>query len=359
MALLLLLSAGCRQLLGFEGVAPGDAGSPLDDGRGDGPPVGCQGHDDCLSEACLPDGSCADEADVAYAAAGGSGTACTRTAPCARVSEALTTDRRIIKTSGRIGEPDPINLESDSYVFLADPGASLIREGIVGGPIFSFKNPTITIVGLEISNTSNGDAGIQIDNGVLTLDRVKVIGCAGRGLDVKASNLTITRSVFAANTLGGAVLEQTTFTISNSLFVNNGTPSSTVGGVRMSGTFDGSTFELNTVANNVTDSFNAIRSGVNCSEAFLARSNIVSGNEVSAACTFEHSLFDTMLPAGDGNLLGNPSFIVTDEPTSTKFYRITSESDAIDRGVSAIAFDIDGQPRPLGNAPDVGADEVQ
>jgi hypothetical protein len=281
------------------------------------------------------------------------------------VNDAIATGRSIVKISGPIAEVLEVVVNGQTLTFLADPGARLTRENSnVSGATFTLKQGTATIVGLEITNTINGQAGIEVVGGSLVLDRVTVTGCLGRGLDVTAATqLTISRSIFSANTLGGAALVDARFAISNSLFVRNGSQTSTVGGVRAIGAFD-STFELNTVADNLTSTVNTSTSAVNCSEGFTAHSNIVVGFNNAAAlapsCTFDHSLFTAAVPPGLGNLqASDPKFQNADTPSSSGFYRIKADSPAVDQGVSTIAFDIDGQPRPAGSAPDMGADEVQ
>jgi hypothetical protein len=366
LALLLLLSAGCRQLLGFEGLEPADVGSPAEDGRGDGPAVGCQVHGDCLSQACLPDGRCADESEVAYVASDGLGTTCVKAMPCGQVNDALGTKRAIVKISGTIAETLQIAIDNTTVSFLADPGARVTRlDNNLSGATFKIKEGSATIVGLEITNTITGQAGIDLEDGSLVLDRVRVTECQGRGLDVRrATELTISRSIFANNVLGGVVLQDARFAISNSLVVRNGSPTSAVGGVRANASEPGSTFELNTVADNVSNAANTSSSAVSCGEAFTAHSNIVRGfNDVAAlgsGCTFEHSLFTAAAPPGLGNLqTSDLKFQNVDTPSSSGFFRITATSPAVDQGVSTIAFDIDGQPRPAGAAPDMGADEAQ
>ncbi|MDX2089942.1 MAG: hypothetical protein SFX73_18950, partial [Kofleriaceae bacterium] len=44
---------------------------------------GCEAHSECPSDACLPDGTCALDTQVAYVAASGASTQCTQSSPCA------------------------------------------------------------------------------------------------------------------------------------------------------------------------------------------------------------------------------------------------------------------------------------
>ena len=66
---------------------------------------GCTEHSECASAVCLPDGSCAAETDVAYVTGGsGTGTTCTKAAPCATVTAALATPKATIKVTGAVVE---------------------------------------------------------------------------------------------------------------------------------------------------------------------------------------------------------------------------------------------------------------
>src|SRR4051812_123158 len=66
----------------------------------------CRAHAECLSDACLPDGSCADPASVAFVdSTGQDNLACLSTAPCPRFLEALMTRRPYVRIRGAIDDP--------------------------------------------------------------------------------------------------------------------------------------------------------------------------------------------------------------------------------------------------------------
>lgn len=396
LALLLVATAGCRQLLGFENpTVAGSDGPPADtaDGPitciseeqtcpatapicaegvcveclgadgvcgGDQPVCGsdlhcraCVSHDECDSEVCLISGACADELQVAYVAAGATGT-CSKPSPCARVELGMQTGRAILKVSGAVTDTMLVNVNRPVEIY-GGSGASISRANN-GQVIEASSDGTIAFHDIAISGAVSGTA-LRCNGGTLVLDRVRILDNNGLGLDIKATELIVSRSIFFNNSDGGARIENTTFTISNSLFVSNGNASSTIGGLKLKPE-TGSTFELNTVADNLNDTFNASQRGISCDAPFIAHSNIVTGNSLGANCTFEHSLFDTVV-TGTGNLVGDPNFLSIDGPTSASFYRIGAESEALDHGVSTLVIDIDGQPRPAGTAPDMGADERQ
>jgi len=66
----------------------------------------CSTHADCsASAACLPDGSCGDDSNVAYVDPSGSdNTTCTKSMPCTKVSKALATSRPFVKFHGTTNE---------------------------------------------------------------------------------------------------------------------------------------------------------------------------------------------------------------------------------------------------------------
>jgi hypothetical protein len=357
--LVLMLASGCRQLLGFEELQGSDA-NQSDGNAGDGPvSATCVTHDDCDGRACLPDGSCADEDDVAYVDENGSGVTCARMLPCGTVTDALGTGRTIVKLSGKVIETAAIVLDA-RYTFIAEPGSKLVRAEGEDGPVLEIKNVGVaTIVDLEITNLINGSAGIELGGGALTLERGKIVGCLGRGIDVSSGTVAITHSIIATNVLGGIAMNNTKFAISNTLVAQNGNTTSTIGGIRALTSLPGSTLELVTIADNITDNPNSSHDGVNCSgSAFTAHSSILSNDALDPTCTFEHSLFNTgAIPSGNGNILGNAQFKSVGDPRNADAYRLKNGSAGIDQGISSLTTDLDGQLRPFGDASDMGADE--
>jgi hypothetical protein len=143
------------------------------------------------------------------------------------------------------------------------------------------------------------------------------------------------------------------------LFVANGNAVSTTGGLFLtpSGTVS---FKFNTVANNLATT-SAVK-GMNCTIAMTATNSIVSGNDTSASCSFAHSLFDANVTVSGSNKAGDPKFknVVPTNPRAPDYFRIQDTSAAVDQAdpASTMMLDIDGDARPQGGAPDIGADEV-
>jgi len=124
----------------------------------------------------------------------------------------------------------------------------------------------------------------------------------------------------------------------------------------------GSILLFDTIANNSSSASTIASRGVNCTIPTALYDNIVVGNEVSANCMIDYSLFDTGTPGGH-NRVGAPGFLDTDQtnPTAGSYYRIGLTSAAIDAAdpASVLAYDIDLVPRPQGVTFDIGASEYK
>jgi len=322
--------------------------------------IACVTHDQCGSQACLPTGACGDDTNVAYVSASGiDGGACTRADPCLKITMAATRGKPYIKVQNDLDEA--VTLNNASVTILATRGTAVKRT--TSGAIFDIRGTSsVTIRDLTIRDGLGSTGhGIVVPFGepvTLSLDRVNVINNAGVGLSVQGGTLTVSRSVVSGNTSGGAYV-YANFNITNSLFVANGSTLSNTGGAFL--TPSGNvTFKFNTVANNAAMS-GAI-TGINCGNAMTSSNTIVSGNTVSNSCGFEYSLFDMGTAVSPTNLAGDPKFknVMAGNPLAADYFRIQSASDAVDHAdpASTMNTDIDGDSRPNGTAPDIGADEL-
>lgn len=321
----------------------------------------CTTHGQCDSEACLPDGACGDDTNVAYVAStGDDGATCgTRAAPCRTITTAAMKGKSYVKVQTDLDEA--VVLNNVSVTILGDPGVFVRRS--TAGAIFDIRGTsTVTIRDLTIREALGTTGhGVLVGLGEpvnLTLDRVYVLANTGKGLAVQGGTLTMSRCVVAGNLAGGALLANT-FNINNSLFVTNGSAGSDTGGLRLtpSGTVS---FKFNTVANN--SAVTAVR-GIDCTAAMAVSNTIITSNEVSANCTTEYSLFATGTNVSGTNRAGDPKFrnVLLADPRAADYFRIAADSDAVDHADpgSSMATDIDGDARPHGNAPDIGADELE
>jgi hypothetical protein len=325
----------------------------------------CAAHRDCDSQACLPSGVCVPEGNVAYVANPGGGTDCTKAAPCATLNAAVAKSTTHIKIQGTMPISDSIlsTIASKAVTILADPGAKLQRS--TQGPILEVQgdNADVTIYDLQIREglgTSGDGVVLSGGNARLTLERVALIGNGGRGVfSASGGKLTMRQCIVSTNTLGGGNIQNIEVEMTNNIIVANGGGGSSTGGLTLAPNV-GSVFQYNTVSDNVSSLATDATRGINCVVAFLADSNIVTGNKLGPGCTFNSSLFDATV-LGTGNRIGDPKFknIDTNNPTGNEFYRINAGSMAIDGGeASGVTIDIDGEPRPQGTQNDMGADEL-
>lgn len=323
----------------------------------------CVAHAECASDACLPDGSCGTDSNVAYVTATGTDTGdCPFASPCATITYAASR-RSFVKLMTTLDQA--VTLNNANVTILGEWGVMLQRTQspgavvtITGASNVTFRDVVIT---QAIGNTGHG---ISVANGEsavnLTLDKVSIVDNAGIGLSLGDGTLTMRRSIVAANDGGGAVLASVELDITNSLFVKNGTGTSTYGGVQITPGATTKVFSFNTVAQN--DSVTPETRGINCAGPMTVTSTIVSGN-AAFGCTFETSMFDDSVAVSGTNKNGNPQFKNTTGTMyfADDYFRIASNSNAIDyiSAASNVMTDIDGDARPQNGARDIGADEYK
>lgn len=324
----------------------------------------CATHAECSSEACLPTGECGTDANVAYVGTGGADTGtCTHDDPCATLTYAAS-QRGFVKLQDDITEE--VTLASRNVTVMGD-GTTVIRN-TNGSPVIAISGTSdVTLRDLVIRDaTSSLGHGISVQNGAsgvtLTLEGVAILNNGGNGLSFLSGVLHMTRSVVSGNQSGGAKIDAT-FDITNSLFVENGNGTVTLGGLSLTPGIGTNVFAFNTVAANHSSSGSITYRGINCAAPLTLTNTIVSGNAASANCTFEYSLFDTGTVVTGSNKAGNPQFKNIDAtmPLAADYFRIANNSDAIDGAApsSTVMTDIDGDDRPQGGVRDIGADEYK
>ncbi len=188
------------------------------------------------------------------------------------------------------------------------------------------------------------------------------------GIATNGGALTLSRSTLAINGGGGIAMAGggTTFVITNNFIFRNGNSStSSVGGALLIPT-GSSTFEFNTVVDNLVKSGGALAGGVACDETgFAAPNNIIARNEVngmaSAANANTNSIllctFPTAVVATDLTALA----LVSPDTSPYDYHLTASSTPAIDQATAdaAVKVDVDGDSRPQGAGYDIGADELK
>jgi hypothetical protein len=333
----------------------------------------CTAHADCGSQVCLPDGSCAVEASVAYVAPGGSGTACTKTAPCGTLDDGVKRNVPNVKLAmGLVKDNKTTTIDGQAVAIFAESGARLDRDG--DGPVIQVQSngADVKVFDLEITGATGTAGGDGIDlapnggNPKLTITRVTIGGNQGFGISASGGTLAISQSTVSGNTGGGISVTgaSSTFDITNSFITYNGVatgPGATqVGGASLLPNTAGSKFERNTVAFNQSDGA-IFRGGVTCTGTMVsAIGNIVYRN-TEGANTSNATQLGGSCQFGNTLALGSvPGDLGFKSPLTSPFdLHLTAASPAsvVDAAGACTGVDLDGDPRPIGNACDLGADE--
>jgi hypothetical protein len=338
--------------------------------------VACDVHADCASGACLPDGTCAAEAEIAYVsgAAPTIASSCTRAEPCRQLATALalTPPRPYVKIlAGTVVENGSMALPDRAITIIGEPGAVLTRAG--GGDFLRVEsaNARATLVDLAVSYVmSTGSSAIMVKAGELSLIRVDVSNNQGIGVDVQGGTIRMSRSRLARNLGGGVAIDNLTraFEVVGNIFLENGNTSSGSGGIQLkSSQASPKRLEHNSFYGNLTGGGGA---AIQCEDASLTvHGNIVSGRPTSPSaqqiggnCGHAYSIF-FWLPAGNvppgptnqnaDPLFGDPEAGDLHIKDGSPAQRAADPAAVID---ALSALDIDGDRRTP--PADAGADEA-
>lgn len=395
-AIVILLGtlAGCELFANIPSYTPlsGDGGITGDGGGGDGGggdalPQECMTSNDCTApdvcvmgrcqlcdrdahcgaadaNVCLPDGTCAEVGRIAYAAPGGTGTACTLAAPCeisqafVAASGSITID--IVKLApGNYSRDAQIPIGTDT-VILAGEGATVTAVGTVA--LFRVTTGSFTIVGAELVGMQQFNAlcfGMAGQLGTLKIHRV-VTRNGAYGIGGISCNIDVSRSMVMQNTGIGVYVSTGTARIASSVVMANGGVGSAEGGVQLLNVTD-ARVEMSTIIGNTSEN-DLYAGGLTCTGSTNVVTTSISWGNVGtakgpldAACNVNYSVVEPAYGGGTGNVREDPLFAAVGD------FHLQSTSPARGAGDPAmtVGVDYDNEPRPQGGAVfDCGADEV-
>jgi hypothetical protein len=345
----------------------------------------CKEHAECESEACGRDtGICATEADIIYVDKDDENANdlgdCTSAMPCQTIAKAVERivdgldPGRIIVVRGGASVVYDGALTLDGITVTLIGSGSTIRPGLDQAGVLVTNGADITIEGFTITGaTGNANAdGIRCNNGTqpqstLNVYRATIKGNAATGLETAGCSVTIARSSFSGNILGGMYLRDSSFAIINNFIVANGSNlDSRISGIEINNVGDSDQsrrdFFFNTIARNQANSTTGTAKGIRCQSdnPVTAVGNIIHGNlgelpTISGTCTWSYSNIEGGAN-GTGNIDEQPNFV---NPNGNDFH-LQPGSPGVDvEGLSSdILIDFDGDTRPQNELFDMGADEV-
>jgi hypothetical protein len=345
---------------------------------------------DCASGACDElAGQCLAEAATLYVATTGADTGtCSRPAPCATVTYALTLidpARHAIAVAGgtyngNITVANPGTL-SGPIVITGDPAdrarftgltnlnvsgdvelEDIVVDGATGAAVFVVTSSNLVVSHADLVN-SMGD-GIRSTNSNPSTIRVldsNLSHNANIGIHVGRGTLEVRRCNLSSNLAGGLLADSAVqITLTSSVLALDGSATSGRGGITMQNQATFVDFGFNTVAFNQVSSTATNAPALQCSNAAEIHDSIIFSNAGGTSptqitgCTARYSLFDSTPLPGVGNLTGSAAFV---DPAGNFHITAASSAHSTADQTATEPLDIDGQPRPQGQY-DIGADEI-
>ena len=267
--------------------------------------------------------------------------------------------------------PTTLDAQGQGRVFYVTGSINPTIEGlcITGGGVYEkggaiyVSSGNATLINNTISGNSIGEGGtglgvlVEFGSATLTGNTISANTGPGEGtIYTYNSNVTFSRNIINANSVEGVVLTESSATLDNNVITDNGSA-----GLMVIGCND-VRLRHNTIARNSGRGIYVGPSGSYNSTVALTNTIIVNHSTGIELVSGNTATLNGVLWFGNTSNAGGEVVVVnayTGAPAfSADGYHLTASSAAIDRGVSAGGIpDIDDQPRPMGVAPDLGADE--
>lgn len=327
----------------------------------------CGRNAECASDICLADGHCGalaqtaivDRAATCVGADGSSGK------PYCEISDALASlqGRTVIRVRGAAAAYGPFAITTPIEIVGADSGSALdavVQGGATSAVTSTNVSGAVVVTGLRLAGTSGGKPNLRCtataSATTLTLRRLVIVDGDGFGVDSDGCALAASALRVVANRAGGIVAANAPVTIESSILSGNAGP-----GIELD-TTDAITLRGLTLGDNQATMASGRAGGVHNRRAGVTATisgSILWNNSLLAGSPL-YGTSGTDLVANVA--IDNANTSPPDFRSNTDFHLAgrTANNTAccIDKVATGPAFDVDGQPRPLGAKVDIGADEL-
>jgi hypothetical protein len=332
---------------------------------------GCTMNAECMSGACMPDGSCAPPEAVLHASSSGSGTTCAVGDVCSleqAITVADTTKNVIVLAAGSYTTSGTVSTGKTLTLLGRD---AIINKGASGNPVFgltSGANVSIFYATIQSGDDNSLGHGIACSGATLVTRFVNIQNNDANGINATACNVTVDRSRFTGNTSGAILLAGTNepFSLTNNeIYLNGSSTLALFGGIKLSvtGNVGSSRIEFNTIIDNTAKTGTGNSGGIACGSTAATVANTIIARNVlgtSTSATDAQSYGDCTFPSSlrQADVTGLEFVNATSFPYSLK---IGSTSTAKDAALTASTVDVDfeGDKRPQFGVSDIGADEYK
>ncbi|HHN94075.1 MAG TPA: DUF11 domain-containing protein, partial [Anaerolineae bacterium] len=223
-------------------------------------------------------------------------------------------------------------------------GGSSARSLLITGPV------TVTVAGFHVVS---GTQGVVVQGATATISRCRIYNHTNTGIAASSGSLTLQRSWVYENGGNGVELIDSSYRLENTVIAhNNGAGLHTASAA---GQLLHTTFARNSLAGAVVDGTATFTNTIFYSHTVGI--SVTSGSLASLEATLWYSNTANQTAGtliSSTNIYSNPAFIDPDGMN----YHIRGDSPALNAGVwVGLGEDVDGDTRPAGLPPDIGADQ--